>query len=355
MKIKPIKILKYYVVASEKIETKEEIVSEIPEGCLLLKPLLVGICQSDLRYFFGRRDPEVLKKKYPLCLLHEGIAEVVETCKEFKKGEKVVVIPNIPCYVHDKRKCRSCSNGEPENYCENVKFMSSSCDGMSQTSFLQPIECVAKIPEGVPDDIAVLTELITVVYRAAVAASVNETDKVIVFGCGPTGYIMAALLRFVKGVNKENLYVTDINDNRLEQVREFASTVNANSKKVSAVSFDKAFDCVGGKASESSINKAIGLLKPKGNLVLLGVSETKIAIQTRAIVDKGLTITGTTRSPRQDFPIVLDFLRNKELQHALSVIICNDRFKADSVSSIIKAFKKADDPKHYGKVLIEWV
>jgi len=52
---------------------------------------------------------------------------------------------------------------------------------------------------------------------------------------------------------------------------------------------------------------------------------------------------------------VIDFLRNKELQHALSVIICNDRFKADSVSSIIKAFKKADDPKHYGKVLIEWV
>jgi len=353
--ILPLRSKKYQVVSPEKIKVKEEVISEIPENYVLVKPLLTGICQSDLRYFFGRRDPEVLKKRYPLCLLHEGIAEVVESSDKFKKGDKVVVIPNIPCYIHNEsgEKCSSCKEGNTENYCENPKFMSSSCDGMSQTYFLQPAKCLAIIPEEVPDKIAVLTELLTVTYRAIIEADINENDKVIVFGCGPTGYLMAALLRFVKKIKKEKLFVVDIDDKKLTHVKLFATAVNIKNESISE-NFDKAFECVGGKGSEAASNQAIQLLKPKGVLIFLGVSEEKRAIDTRTILDKGLIIKGTSRSPRQDYSVVLDFLKDKELQNALLKIIHDEKFKADSISELVKAFKKADDPEHYGKVLIEW-
>lgn len=350
------KAFQYRVVAPEKIEKKEVMIEDVPQGYSLLKTTLTAVCQSDLRYFFGRRDPDVLKKKYPICLLHEGIAEVIKSNGKFKPGERIVVIPNIPCYIHDKanKKCDYCNSDVGENYCKNVKFMSSNCDGMSQTHFLQPDGCIVPVPEEVPDDVAVLTELLTVVYRATIEANVNEKDKVIVFGCGRTGYLMAAFLHFIKKIKKENLYVTDILDERLKDTRKFSTAINTKRDIISGIVFDKAFECVGGKGSEESIDMALELLRPKGTLVLLGVSEEKRAIRTRVILDKGIIIKGTTRSPRQDYPDVLEFLKNKEFQNALLKIICNERFKADSTDELIKAFRKADDPRKYGKVLIEW-
>lgn len=353
------KVIQYMVVAPEKIEEKEVVIEKIPKNCVLLKPILTGICQSDIRYFFGRRDIEILKKKYPLCLLHEGVAEVVKGNDKFKEGTNVIVIPNIPCYIHNKskEKCSSCNSGISENYCLDVKFMSSSCDGMAQTYFLQPVECIISIPQHIPDEVAVLTELLTVNYRAIMGANITEKDKVAVFGCGPTGYLMAALLHFVKHIKKENLYVLDIRDKKLNYIKEFATTINLNNEKISGKFFDffdKSFECVGGKGSESAINYALRLLKPKGILVLLGVSEEKRAVQTRLILDKGLIIKGTTRSPRQDYSIVLGFMKDKKFCDVLLKIICDERFKANSAEELVKAFKKADDPEHYGKVLIEW-
>ncbi|MEK6868817.1 MAG: alcohol dehydrogenase catalytic domain-containing protein [Nanoarchaeota archaeon] len=350
------KSVQYTVVAPEKIEERQVVIENIPLNYVLLKPVLASICQSDLRYFFGRRNPEVLKKKYPLCLLHEGIAEVVHGNEEFKKGSKVVVIPNIPCCIHRKsgEKCFSCKEGISENYCLDVKFMSSNCDGMAQTYFLQPAECITKLPPDISEEVGVLTELLTVTYRAAIEANINEKDKVVVFGCGPTGYLMASLLHFGKNIKRENLYVVDINDEKLKNAKEFATTVNIKDGTIQESFFDKGFECVGRNGSEEAIDYALKLLKPKGTLVLLGVSEEKRAIQTRTILDKGLIIKGTTRSTRQDFPIVLELIKNKKFQKALLKIVCNERFKLNSKEDLIKAFKKADDPEHYGKVLIEW-
>ncbi|MEK6948660.1 MAG: alcohol dehydrogenase catalytic domain-containing protein [Nanoarchaeota archaeon] len=357
VRIKPVVAIKYQVVSPETVQVMEYVIDEVPDGYILVKPVLTGICQSDLRYYFGRRNPEVLKKRYPLCLLHEGIAEVVEGNNKFKKGQKVVIIPNIPCYMHKSPadKCASCENQLSENYCLDVKFMSSNCDGMTQTYFLQPAECALPVPETVPDDIAVLAELLTVTYRASIEANITEKDKVVVFGCGPTGYLMAALLHFGKKIEKSKLFIIDVSDKKLNHAKDFATTINADKDKMpEEMSFDKAFECVGRQSSEIAIDNALKLLKPKGILVLLGVSEEKRAVMTRAILDKGLTIKGTTRSPRQDYLPILSLLKNKPFQKALFKIICRERFIIRSKQDLIDAFKRADDPKHYGKVLIDW-
>lgn len=348
------KAIQYLVVAPEKIEAKEVRIDSVPEGFVLLKPLVTGICQSDIRYFFGRRKPEVLKKKYPLCLLHEGIAEVVEDGAGYKKGQRVIAIPNIPCHVHSSTTCSSCSAGNEENYCLNSKFMSSSCHGMAQTYFLQPAECIAHVPDDIPNDIAALTELLTVVYRAGIDTKATGSDRAIVLGCGPTGFLMAAILRHHFGIRKEDLYITDMHDEKLEPAKGFATCVNIKYQEIPQAHFEKAFECVGRRRSESAISQAFGALKPRSTLMLLGVSEDKIPIETRTILEKGLTVKGTTRSPGKDYPVVLEILRNRQLQESLRNILHADRFRGDSVEGLVKAFKRADSPNHIGKVLIEW-
>ena len=44
---------------------------------VVVRPTHLSICNADQRYYQGKRAPEVLAKKLPMALIHEGIGEVV--------------------------------------------------------------------------------------------------------------------------------------------------------------------------------------------------------------------------------------------------------------------------------------
>lgn len=46
------------------------------------------------------------------------------------------------------------------------------------------------------------------------------------------------------------------------------------------------FECCGGKFSESAINQAIDLIDRQGQLVLMGVTEELVGINTRDVLEK---------------------------------------------------------------------
>ena len=332
------KALKYILVAPKKIIAKTVEYKKIPKGYVLLKPIMTGICQGDMRYFFGRRDRKILRERLPMCLLHEGIARF--------KNKRVAVVPNLPC-----NKCEYCKKGE-ENYCPDVRFMSSNYDGMSQTLFIHPSRLVVQVPKTIPDKAAVLLENMSVAYRAIIEAEINKKDRIIVFGSGPIGYILAAMLHYNCNILKKNIFVADIKDSKLRNVDMFAIPVNIRKKKI-IQKFTKAFECVGNKASESAINQALEVLKPRGILVLLGVCEEKVPIQTRNIVNKGIAVRGSTRSTKEDFVKTIKFISNKKLQKALSKVIGKE-FKMKGIETLMDAFNAADNPKRYGKVVIKW-
>ena len=43
---------------------------------VIIRPTHLSICNADQRYYQGTRDPEVLAKKLPMALIHEGIGVV---------------------------------------------------------------------------------------------------------------------------------------------------------------------------------------------------------------------------------------------------------------------------------------
>src|SRR5439155_14935892 len=61
-------------------------------GEVLLRPLRVAVCGSDLKLYSGTRERTALIGKLPLALLHEGVAEVaaVGEAVGLAVGERVV-------------------------------------------------------------------------------------------------------------------------------------------------------------------------------------------------------------------------------------------------------------------------
>ena len=120
-------------------------------GWTVVQPSMASICQADMRYYTGRRRPEALAKKLPMALLHEGVGHIVEDPSEkYNPGDRVVIIPNIPGYVHSPEKftdphhcCSACAAGGPGgNYCEKVLFLGRGVDGARQ--FGMGLDCLGR-------------------------------------------------------------------------------------------------------------------------------------------------------------------------------------------------------------------
>jgi len=364
----PIRSRVFEVIGPYMMRERREEIAELPERCVLLKVMLTGICRADLRYISCSRPPHILRERLPLPVFHEGVARVVEVGEDvqnFRRGDLVVVVPNIPCYIQDPEKypdvyraCESCRPGGPgENLCRDVKFLSSNAAGLSRTFLIHPASCIFNVPPGVPEEIAVLTEPLTVIKRAMDLAGVNYNSRVAILGGGFMGFIVAAALSFIVGISKRNLLVTDIFNFKLEKFEDFATTLNVRETSIpkdTLSSFNIAFECAGGRAAESTIEQALSLLSPGGTCIMIGVSEEKIPIRTRILLEKGLTLRGTTRSAAIDYPEVLRWLQRKDFTKLLRRVIYPKIFRADSCDSILSACRTAESPETHGKVLIDW-
>ena len=103
-------------------------------------------------------------------------------------------------------------------------------------------------------------------------------------------------------------------------------------------STDHEFECAGGPGSEDAINNIIKYIKPQGSIMLMGVSENKVAINTRDILEKGLTLIGCSRSGRVDFQEAVKMLGNKKIQNRFKSIVFEDD-EINSVDDIHRFFK----------------
>lgn len=343
---------------------EEELENELKSGYVVVEPVLASICHADIRYYTGNRRKEALNRKLPMSLFHEGIGKIVESNSTVKHvDEKVVIVPNIPRYVLEQKPksscCHSCASGNPDNYCEEGVFLGSGYDGIGQSRLVLPEDNIFSIPKVIPDEIAVLTELCSVSLHA-IKQLEEEIDvssqKVAVFGDGPVGFLTASMLHFYCQIPKEQLIVFGTSATKLQQF-DFAKTQmvsNFDFKDSSGISV--AFECTGGKFSESAINQAIDLIDRKGRLVLLGVTEEKVPINTRDILEKGIKIFGSSRSGYDEFKTLMNVLQNKQLQKNLKKLLPDAPIQINNSSDLTEAMEEASQNKKWKKfnLLFNW-
>ena len=130
----------YQLTSPRMIEvTYDEI--DIAEPGIIIRPSHLSICKADQRYYQGARSKAVLKKKLPMALIHECMAEVVyDKDGLFKPGERVIAIPNTP--TEDDEIIA-------ENYRFSSKFRSSGFDGFLQDYVQMPADRLVRIDDSV--------------------------------------------------------------------------------------------------------------------------------------------------------------------------------------------------------------
>lgn len=297
---------------------------DIPDGWVVVEPTFTSICHADLRYFAGLRRPEALAKKLPMALLHEGIGVVKQSRSDkFSEGDRVVVVPNIPGQIlHPEIKQKS---GVPVNYSKGNAFLGSGYDGMAQSRLVHPEECLVLIPEEIPNEVAVLSELSSVSHHAISHVKeklMNPDTRVALFGDGPVGYFTAVMLKYLYGVDADRFVVFGAADDKLAHFT-FARTANVLTYDFTSSDekFDVLIECTGGKFSESALNQAIEIADSLADIIFMGVTEELVPLDTRDILEKGITAHGSSRSSTVDFEAVVEGMRKPEYQAALTKIL----------------------------------
>src|SRR5699024_3126941 len=115
-------------------------------------------------------------------------------------------------------------------------------------------------------------------------------------------------------------------------------------------------ECTGGAFSENAINQAIDLIEPQGKITLMGVSEEFVPLNTRDVLEKGLTICGSSRSTEEEFKLLMNAFRNKEYQQTLQKLLPEKNEIIRNAGEVEDAMDKAIKNKDWKKTFLsfEW-
>lgn len=258
-----------------KIEMQECPAPEVMEADdVLIRMKVVGVCGSDVHYYTrGKIGSQVVQ--YPFPVGHEGAGEVVRIGKgvtTVKPGDRVAIEPAMPC-----GQCDQCLSGRPHT-CRKLRFLGcpGQADGCLSEFIVMPEKSCFRIPDTMSYDEAAISEPLAIGLYAVNQSVPLKGATVGILGFGPIGMSVFLSAR-AKGAEK--IYVTDLVDERLIIASESGATWTGNPLKSNVVNdiigrepllLDVVFECCG---KQEAIDQAVGLLKPGGKLMVIGIPE----------------------------------------------------------------------------------
>lgn len=269
---------------------------------VILKVKSCGVCGSDI--------PRVMVKgayKYPITIGHEFSGEVKEVSpgvKNVKQGDRVTVMPLIPC-----GKCDYCKVGE-NIVCDNYDYYGSRIDGAMAEYVRVSAENCLKLPLGVDYEMGSMTDPVAIGLRAVRKCGIEAGQTAVVFGLGAIGYLA---LQWLKAVGAGKVFVVDIFDEKLRLAERLGADYCINGKTQNVVEIVK--EVTNGRGVDASIEiignkftqvQAIQVVKKLGMVVYCGISYDDLVIPNSALqmVLRGeLKIQGSWNSSISPLPI----------------------------------------------------
>lgn len=273
------------------IRIHEEPIPEPTEEEPLIRVTAVGLCGSDRHWFLEGSIGDATVER-PLILGHE-FAGVIESGP--RVGQRVAVDPSVPCFL-----CEPCLAGD-HNLCRVVRFAGHGVsDGALREFVTWPDHCLYEVPDSMSDEESALVEPLAVGLHALDLGRVRPGTSVGVFGCGPIGLLLIALLR---ATGAARVIATDPLPHRVAA----AERLGAVAVETDGVSppgileevtggrgVDTAFDAAG---SDEAVDTAIRTVKEGGRVVVVGVPDgDRTSFRASVARRKGLTIVMSRRS-----------------------------------------------------------
>lgn len=267
------------LVFDEEVRFTRDLETPIPaEGEALVRVKYAGVCATDLEIVKGYMG-------YTGTLGHEFTGTVEEcTSKPELVGKRVVGEINIGC-----GECELCRRGLG-NHCPVREVLGIAGRAGAFADFLTiPAENLHLVPRNVTDEEAVFTEPLAAAYEVTEQVSIGPGQRVCVVGDGRLGLLISQTLSLTGAV-----LVT------VGRHREKLAILNARGIKTSLdiEGLEKSFDVVvDATGSPEGFETAVGLIKPRGTVVLKTTAAGKSSVDLNRLVIDEVTVVGSRCGP----------------------------------------------------------
>lgn len=245
---------------AEKMEYERIPVPEVGDTDVLIKVKNVGICGSDLSYYYGWSPVDTPTGKGPIVLGHEFTGEVVEVGSVpkglglFKPGDRVVVNPIQSCNA-----CPDCAQGNT-HVCRHMSVPGVSTNGAFAEYVVSKYTGLFKLPDNISFEVGACIEPLACAVNGLNKLDIRPGQFVTVFGPGPIGIWMVELAKKAYGAGKVALVGT--RDYRLEAGKKAGADFIFNSSEKSSPHYVPDVKTAIGDASDGKL--ADRLITPAG-------------------------------------------------------------------------------------------
>lgn len=292
-------------------------------------------CGTDLKVW--RRGGHAKMLKPPTLFGHEAAGTIValgQGVTDWKVGDRVVANNSAPCM-----NCFFCKKAE-YSLCPNLTFNNGTFAEYLKIPAAIVRHNLLPIPDGLPDDIAAMTEPLACVLHGAARSNVKRGDRVVVLGDGAIGLMFVAALASGKGDWAGNPQLPDEqpyadvflfggNPQRLEIGQQLGAVQTFNYRQVDNVA-QQVKDLTDGWGADVVIEAtgvpavwemAIACARPGGTVNLFGgcPRDTTITVNTEQLHYSELTLKGVFHNTPSYVRSALSLLASQTLAFDLLI------------------------------------
>ncbi len=273
-----------------------------------------GLCFTDVHIWKGEHAPPAL----PLIMGHEGVGRVVAlglNAKRLKIGDRVGIGYVYGACGH----CRDCLTGG-ENYCPDFDATGHSIQGC----FAEYVCLRDQWANKIPDDIPAIEAAPLMCAGAAAYASIKKTgvqtgDTVAIFGMGGLGQYAVQIAKLI-GLR---VIAVDISAEKLAIAKDLGAdeTVVANEQAgEDIITLGGAHGCVNFAPVTATWPMMLDACNPRARIVLTGVPAGEMAFYTYQVVERGLTVVGSSASNRQEMNELLALAAGDKVKGVINAV-----------------------------------
>jgi L-iditol 2-dehydrogenase len=332
-------------------------------GAVIMRVSLSGICGTDKHTFRGETiqyagTPHERQISYPLICGHENVGVVEATGGQvraadgvlLKPGDRIVPAANVTC-----GDCWYCRNDQPYYLCEHLEDYGNSLNvsrhpslfgGWAELMYLLPGTPLFRVPDDLPDELAVLTEVMAVTHGVETARRVTGAgfgESVVVYGVGPLGLCHLIKARLL-GCGK--LIAIDRFRSRLELAGELGASLTLNADELdeeeivarvrehSGRGADVVHDCTG---VPQTFATSLRMVRPGGAVVEAGAFVDLGPVEVnpnRDICTTNVTIIGVGGETATTYAPAMELLARNQGRLPLEKVVTH-RMRLDDASEAI--------------------
>ncbi len=291
-----------------------------------VRPLLSGICGSDLGLLTGRNSPYLSELvSMPFTPGHEVVGETLDDLPELPRGSRVVLDPVLGCAPRSVEGCQWCEAQE-HSRCNHITagvvsaglqtgFCADTGGGWSRMLVAHRSQ-LHQVPAELDDRRAVLVEPLACAIHSVRRVPVPQGATVLVVGAGTVGLLITLALR--EYTQAGALYVIAKHGHQRDRARQLGATEVFTPDRaaralrrttggflyqpVRGAEFllggaDLAFECTGGG---SGLSTALRLVRAGGTVLLSGMPND--GADLTPLWFRELNLVGAYASGQRDFP-----------------------------------------------------